>query len=100
MRVSVANHGFLAGDEVFHPAADGDKIGDIVDRYTELDIAMVQPTPAHFSHFSNQTYFQAEPPKRLANTANLVVGTWFEVDGMSTGMLSFQYLINSWECPV
>jgi hypothetical protein len=100
MRVSVANYGFLAGDEVFHPTADGDKIGDIIDRYPELDIAMVQLTPAHFSHFSNQTYFQAEPPKRLADTSNLVLGTWFEVDGMSTGMLSFQYQINSWECPV
>jgi hypothetical protein len=100
MRVSVANHGFLAGDEVFHPTADGDKIGDIVDRYPELDIAMIQLTPAHFSHFSNQTYFQAEPPKRLADASNLVEGTWFEVDGMSTGMLSFQYLIDSWEYPV
>jgi hypothetical protein len=42
MRVSVANHGFLPGDEVFHPTANDDKIGDIVDRYPELDIAMVQ----------------------------------------------------------
>jgi hypothetical protein len=100
MCVSVANHGFLAGDEVFHPAADGDKIGDIVDRYLELDIAMVQLTPAHYSHFSNQAYFQAEPPKRLADTSNLIKGTWFEVDGMSTGMLSFQYLIKSLERPI
>jgi hypothetical protein len=100
MRISVANHGFLAGDEVFHPTADGDKIGDIVDRYPELDIAMVQLTPAHFSHFSNQTYFQAEPPRRLADRSNLVRGTWFEVDGMSTGMLSFQYLRDTFECPV
>jgi hypothetical protein len=98
--VSVANHGFLASNEVFHPAANGDKIGDIVNRYPELDIAMVQLTPAHSSHFSNQTYFQAEPPKRLADTSNLVRGTWFEVDGMSTGMLSFQYLIDSFERPV
>ena len=100
MRVSVANHGFLAGDEVFHPTPDGDKIGDIVDRYPELDVAMVQLTPAHFSHFSNQTYFQAEPPKRLADRSSLVLGTWFEVDGMSTGMLSFQYLVNTFEYPV
>jgi hypothetical protein len=100
MRISVANHGFLAGDEVFHPMADGDKIGDIVDRCPELDIAMVQPTPAHSSHFSNQTYFQAEPPKRLADTSNLVRGAWFEVDGMSTGMLSFQYLMDSWKRPI
>jgi hypothetical protein len=99
-RVTVANHGFLASDEVFHPTADGDKIGDIIDRYPELDIAMVQLTPAHFSHFSNQTYFQAEPPKRLADTSTLLHGTWFEVDGMSTGLLSFQCLGRSWKYPV
>jgi hypothetical protein len=100
MRITVANHGFLAGDEVFHPAPDGDKTGDVVDRYSELDIAMVQLTPANFSRFSNQTYFQAEPPKRLGDTSNLPFGAWFEVDGMSTGMLSFQSLGKSWELPV
>jgi hypothetical protein len=100
MRISVANHGFLAGDEVFHPTADGDKIGDIVNRYPELDIAMIQLTPAHFSHFSNQTYFQAEPPKRLANSSNLIKGAWFEVDGMSTGMISFLCLRRTFHRPV
>ena len=101
MRVTVANHGFRAGnEEVFHPSADGDKIGDIVDRYPELDIAMVQLTPANFSRFSNQTYFQAEPPKRLIEAPNPSWGTWFEVDGMSTGMLSFLHLRVSIERPV
>jgi hypothetical protein len=100
MYVSAANRGYLASNEVFHPAADGDKIGDIVNRYPELDIAMVQLTPAHFSHFSNQTYFQAESPNRLADTSNLAKGTWFEVDRMSTGMLSFQYPVDSFERPV
>ena len=85
---------------MFRPAIDGDKVGEIVDRYPELDIAMVQLAPAHSSHFSNQTYFQAEPPKQLAKTSNLVRGTWFEVDGMSTGMLSLQYLDDSLERPV
>jgi hypothetical protein len=98
IRLTVAHHGFLAGDEVFHPSPDGDKIGDIVDRYPELDIAMVQLTPANLSRFS--TYFQAEPPKRLVDTPNIVRGSWFEVDGMSTGMFQFQYLGDSWEYPV
>lgn len=98
--VSVANHGFLANNEVFHPAPDGDKIGDIVDRYPELDIAMVQLTPAHSSRFSNQMYFQAEPPQRLVEMCDLVRGTWFEVDGMSTGLVSFLYMIDAWEKPI
>jgi hypothetical protein len=100
MFVSVANHGFLAGDKVFHPAADGDKIGDIVDRYPELDIAMVRLTPAHSNRFLNQSYFQAEPPKRLIERCDIPKGAWFEVDGMSTGMLTFSYLTDSMEHPV
>lgn len=100
MFVSVANHRFLASDEVFHPAADGDKIGDIVDRYPELDIAMVRLTPAHSNQFSNQSYFQAEPPKRLIESCDIPKGAWFEVDGMSTGMLAFSFHTNSMERPV
>ena len=98
--VSVANHGFLAGDEVFHPDPEGDKIGDVVDRYPELDVAMVQLTPAHSGRFHNQTYFQAETPRRLVGTSDLVRGAWFEVDGMSTGLISCQFMIESWEHPI
>ncbi|KFY21184.1 hypothetical protein V491_03097 [Pseudogymnoascus sp. VKM F-3775] len=101
MFVTVANHGFLANDsgEVFHPVADGDIIGNIVKRYPELDIAMVQLTPANSNRFTNKTYFQAEPPRRLAEQRELFRGTWFEVDGMSTGLLSFQYWADSMERP-
>ena len=98
--VSVANHGFLAGDEVFHPDPEGDKIGDVMKRYPELDLAMVQLTPAHSGRFHNQTYFQAETPRRLVDTSDLVRGAWFEADGMSTGLVSFQFLIDSWERPI
>lgn len=98
--ISVANHGFPERTEVFHPGCDGDKIGDIVHRYPELDIAMVQPTPSNSNRFSNGTYFQAEPPKRLAERCDLVRETWFEVDGMSTGLLSFQYIADSVEEPL
>src|SRR6202000_3066797 len=52
------------------------------------------------SRFSNQTYCQAEPPKRLVSTANLLMGAWHEADGMSTGLLSFLCLIKSWENPI
>ena len=98
--VSVANHGFSVGNEVFHPACDGDKIGEIADRYPELDIAMVQLTPANSSRFSNETYFLAGPPKRLVKGCAIPRGAWFEVDGMSTGMLSFLCWGDSLECPV
>lgn len=98
--VSVAKHGLLlAGNEVFHPGPDGDKIGDVVDSRPELDIAMVQLIPKYTNQFSNQTYFQAEPPKRLVGKDSLLKGMWFEVDGMSTGLLSFQYVFDSIERP-
>jgi len=97
--VSVANHGFFAGSEVFHPVYNGDKIGDIVDRYPELDLAMVQLTPANSGRFSNETYFQAEPPKRLAKRSDLDLGSWFEVDGMSTGLISFQLAAKTFQKP-
>lgn len=97
--VSVANQGFQTGNEVFHPGPHGDKIGDIVNRYPELDIAIVQLTPAHSGRFTNKSYFQAEAPKRLIEKCDLVRGTWFEVDGMSTGLISFQYLIDAWGKP-
>ena len=74
---SVANYGFPEMSKVFHPAYDGDKIGDIVDRYPELDIAMVQCTAANSSRITNQTYFQAESPRRLAEKA-----TWFGGHGL------------------
>ena len=52
------------------------------------------------SHFSNETYFQAEPPKRLVDHSNLTNGVWFEVDGMITGTISLQCLGDSYEYPV
>lgn len=97
--VSVANHGFFAASEVFHPANNGDKIGNIVDRYLELDLAMVQLSPDNSGRFSNETYFQAEPPKRLEKRSDLVLGSWFEVDGMSTGLISFQLAAKTFQKP-
>jgi predicted secreted protein len=55
-----ANHGFLVLSQVFHPATQADEIGDVVDRYPELDIAMVRFTPANLTRFSNRVYLQAE----------------------------------------
>lgn len=97
--MTVANHTFLNSQEVFHPTPSGDKIGDIVDRYPERNIAMVQLTPANYPQCINQTYFQAQAPRRLAETTDMIPGSWFEVDGMSTGMLSFLYCAKSLEKP-
>lgn len=97
--LTVSNNGFLGESEVFHPAYDGDKIGDIVDRYPQFDIAMVRLTPEFSNRFSNDTYFQAEPPKRLVTAEYLKHGAWFEVDGMSTGLISLAYVGDVMEKP-
>ena len=96
---TVANHGFPNTEDVFHPYPSGEKIGHIADRYPELDIAMVQLTPASSDRYTNRVYFQAEAPRRLAEVSDMVPGSWFEVDGMSTGLLSLLYCGRSMERP-
>lgn len=87
--ITVANHGFLFSDEVYHPSEeDGDRVGDVVGRRPELDIALVKLTPSETSKFSNRVYFQAEPPKRLVSGDDVEQGLWAEVDGMSSGLVS------------
>lgn len=98
-RITVANHRFLGVSGVFHPGYNGDKIGDIINRYPKLNIAMVQLTPANSNQFSNATYFQAKPPKQLVEVDDLEQRTWFKVDGMSTGLLSFQYMWDAFKKP-
>lgn len=98
--VTVANHRFSDTDEVFHPDHTGDEIGDIVDRYPELDIAMLKLTPANEARFTNSVYFEAEPPRRLVECKDLEWGAYFEVDAMNTGLISFLYIEHSFERPV
>ena len=89
--ITAANHGFPNTKEVFHPTPSGEKIGDIVNRYPELDIAMVRLTPANSDRYTDRVYFQAEPPRSLAEVRDMIPGRWIEVDGMSTGLLSLLY---------
>lgn len=97
--ITVASHAFPDTQEVFHPAPHCDKIGDIIKRHPELDTAMVQLTPANSHRLTNNTYFQAEPSRRLALSSDITPGTWFEADGMNTGLLSFLCLGKALEKP-
>lgn len=88
-RLTVANHGFLASREVYHPFVEGgDLIGEVVDTRSELDIALVKLTPSSSSRFMNSCYFQSEPPTRLLEGFQIQSGSWSEVDGMSSGLFS------------
>lgn len=86
--LTVAHHGFLLSTEVYHPRASADKIGEVFDTRPDLDIALVSLTPAASANFTNDCYFQAEPPRMLLEGDQIKQGTWSEVDGMSSGLVS------------
>lgn len=90
--VTVANHGFLYSNEVYHPTEeDGVRIGEIVDRRPEYDVAFMKLTPSEFHKFTNSDYFSAEKPTRLAVEAEIAPGSWSELDGMSSGLVSLLF---------
>jgi hypothetical protein len=74
--------------ELYHPSMSGDKIGDIVSTIPELDISLVKLTSAASEAFTNTSYFQAEPPRSLLHSSEIKQGSWLEVDGMSSGLIS------------
>ncbi|PLB50792.1 hypothetical protein P170DRAFT_508920 [Aspergillus steynii IBT 23096] len=86
--VTVAHHGFLISNDVYHPRASEDLIGTIFDTRPELDIAFAKLTPAASASFTNACNFQAEPPQRLVPGDMIQAGSWSEVDGMSSGLVS------------
>lgn len=87
--MTVANHGFSFSSEVYHPGEeDGSKIGEVVRKYPELDVAFVKLAPSEAHKLSNRVYFQAEPPVRLVSADEIEQGSWAEVDGMSSGLVS------------
>jgi hypothetical protein len=98
-RITIANHGFVHDTDVYHPSHYGDKIGDIQERFEDLDVALVQLNPLQTSLYTNETYFQAEPPRRFVEADMVELNTYFELDGMSTGLITLVYLGTAMERP-
>jgi hypothetical protein len=86
--VTAAHHGVLLSNEVRHPKVGEDMIGTVSDTRPELDIAFVKLTPAASASFTNECNFQAEPPRSLKPGDMIEAGSWSEVDGMSSGLVS------------
>ncbi len=85
-RLTLANHGFQHGDEVFHPEpTSGRRIGQIRIRLPPHDLALAELDPS--ITFDNQRYFEAPTPQRLVDHTAIQAGDWFECDGMSTGRI-------------
>jgi hypothetical protein len=97
-RFTVAYHGFREEKDVYHPSVYGVKIGELMKTYPEFDIDMAQLTPSRT--FSNESYFQREPPRRLVEADDINVGAFFEVEGMSTGMITLWFRGRSVERPM
>ncbi|KAL8918001.1 MAG: hypothetical protein Q9172_005592 [Xanthocarpia lactea] len=87
-RLTVSNHGFLHGDNVYHPTPQGTHIGEIDERWQALDIALVKLNPS--VRFTNTNYFESKVPRRLLYRSQIPCGQFFTLDGMSSGMLWLQ----------
>ena len=84
-RLTVANHGFENRKYVFHPFEDNVQIGEIDERLEHLDIALAKLNPS--VKFNNSTYFEYKPPRRLLRSHEIPNGSFFSMDGMSTGVV-------------
>lgn len=98
--LTVSQHGFLNSNEVYHPFASGDKIGEIADERPELVISLVELTPNASGQFRNDCYFQGETPKVLLRGSDVIKGSWYEVDGMSSGLVSLLTYAPVWQKPL
>lgn len=89
LRVTAASQSFPESDPpeiIYH---QGTRIGVIDSRLHEQDMALIQLDPS--IKFTNQEYFNANPPKRLLRSTEIPRGTWFAVDdGTSTGKVYLQ----------
>jgi hypothetical protein len=99
IRVTCANHGFQDGVDVYHPDRTQNPMGKIKERYEDEDVALFELDKNLL--FRNNSYFDAAEPKRLLTGGELreLNGTWFEADGMSTGLVSFMSLVIRHDIP-
>lgn len=97
--LTVAYHGFQLSTEVYHPRATADKIGEVFDTRPELDVALVSLTPAASANFTNNCYFQAQPPRMLLEGHQIKQGSWSEMDSMSSGLVSLMAYGTMFEKP-
>jgi hypothetical protein len=98
IRITVVNHGFADTDEVWHPDGNGQPIGYIKERFELQDIALFEPTDN--LPFKNDSYFSSEAyPKNLTKHTDIANGTWFYAEGMSTGLVAFFHISDSFDLP-
>ena len=93
-RLTLAYHGFLDTDEVYHPDPLTQwQIGIIDNNFPWLDVSLCRLYED--VTYSNKTYFTANPPKRLVSSAfmdeNIGYGSWFEAEGFTSGRVHLFY---------
>ncbi|EFE42603.1 hypothetical protein TRV_02648 [Trichophyton verrucosum HKI 0517] len=54
--------------------------GQISERFTALDVALVKLHPS--TSFTNNEYFESQQPKRLLHSSEVPINTWCTLDGM------------------
>lgn len=69
----------------------------IDERFEHLDVALARLDPS--INFDNSIYFESKRPRRLLRGSEIELGSWFSVDGMSSGMVFFRALGITMELP-
>ncbi|KAL8857989.1 MAG: hypothetical protein Q9178_005449 [Gyalolechia marmorata] len=96
-RLTVAHHGFLHSDDIYHPTEAGTNIGVIDERFEHLDVALAKLNPS--INYDNSTYFESKRPRRLLRHDEIELGAWFSIDGVSTGLVSLRTIGITMEVP-
>ena len=98
--MTISNKAFDNYNSVSHPLNDrARQFGIIEERYQDLKIALVRLAPEVQEKTSNRSYFQAEVPKYNITGDSVVQGSWYEVGGMSTGLMTLYNIGRTIECP-
>ena len=100
IRMTVSNKAFGNYNSVSHSLDDrARQSGIIEERYQDLNVALVRLAPEVQEKASNRSYFQAEVPEHMITGDSVVQGSWYEVGGMSTGLMTLYNIGRTIEYP-
>lgn len=91
-RITLAYHGFLQSPDVYHPNVRGTLIGTVKETFPHIDVALMQLHPQYETKFSNINNFNAPSPIKMLKKDEVMQGSWYEVDGMSSGLVQLMVL--------
>lgn len=70
--------GFSEANAIYHPKNTQHCIGKVHERMKAYDVGLIKLGPS--VEFTNKSYFQAQPPKRLPQYHELQSGEWYAAE--------------------